>query len=68
MSDLDLNEFTLKIDALLKSRQQLKAENLFLRQKLLKVTQERADLQEKNQKAVSKIKRLIQELRNEYYD
>lgn len=68
MSELDLNDLTVKIEALLRSREQLRAENLFLRQKLLKVTHERADLQRKNDKAVSKIKRLITELRNEYYD
>jgi uncharacterized protein (TIGR02449 family) len=65
MNDIQLTRLESQIEILLKSRDQLRAENHSLRQKLAKVTQERADLLGKNQKASLKIKRIIAQLRND---
>ena len=53
MNDLDLTDLDLRIDALISDRRHLKMENHSLRQKLFKLTQERALLQDKNLTAAS---------------
>ena len=68
MTNIELNDLETQIEALMKSHQLLRAENHSLRQKLVKTTQERADLLDKNQKATVKIKRIIGQLRNEIHD
>lgn len=65
MSETVLNNLESQIEALLKTHQQFRAENQLLQQKLVKLTQERAVLLEKNQKAITKIKRMVAQLRNE---
>lgn len=65
MENYDLLNLELRIESLIQSRQKLQCENSSLRQKLIKLTQERADLLDKNQKAAVKIKRIISQLRNE---
>lgn len=65
MDNYDFQNFELQIELLIQSREQLKLENLSLRQKLVKLTQERAELLDKNKRAAVKIKRIISELRNE---
>jgi uncharacterized protein (TIGR02449 family) len=64
MNDSDLIHLELQIETLLDSREQLRIENSSLRQKLLKLTQERAELLDKNKRAATKIKRIISQLRN----
>ncbi len=65
MDNYDLINLELQIESLIKSREQLQTENSSLRQKLIKLTQERAELLDKNKRATSKIKRIISQLRNE---
>lgn len=65
MTEVEFVDLESKIEMLLKSRDQLKAENASLRQKLTKITQQRAELLDKNQKAAAKIRRFIEQLRNE---
>jgi uncharacterized protein (TIGR02449 family) len=65
MNDTDLANLDLRIDSLLRDRRNLKVENQSLRQKLFKLTQERAQLHDKNQTAASKIKRVISQLRSD---
>lgn len=65
MSILDLNHLELQIETLLQTREKLLSENLSLRQKLIKLTQERAELLDKNKRAASKLKRILVQLRNE---
>lgn len=65
MTEVEFVDLEAKIETLLKSRDQLKAENASLRQKLTKITQQRAELLEKNQKAAIKIRRCIEQLRDE---
>lgn len=65
MDNIDLINLELKIESLLQLHEQLRSENGYLRQKLSKLTQERAELAEKNEKAVMKIKRIISQLRSE---
>ncbi len=65
MNDLDLTDLDLRIEALLRDRRHLKMENQSLRQKLFKITQERAQLQDKNLTAASKIKRVLSQLRSD---
>lgn len=68
MNDLDLTDLDLRIDTLLRDRRHLKMENHSLRQKLFKLTQERALLQDKNLTAASKIKRVLSQLRSDIND
>lgn len=65
MSTFDFNHLELQIEMLIQSREKLLHENLSLRQKLIKLTQERAELIDKNKRAASKLKRMIVQLRNE---
>lgn len=68
MNDTELTKLETQIEALMKAHQLLKAENSSLRQKLVKITQERADLLERNQKASTKVKRIISQLRNDIHE
>lgn len=65
MNDSEFIHLELQIETLIQSREQLKMENVSLRQKLIKLTQERAELLDKNKRAATKIKRIISQLRNE---
>jgi|JI10StandDraft_1071094.scaffolds.fasta_scaffold1664151_2 uncharacterized protein (TIGR02449 family) len=65
MNDLDLADLDIRIDSLLRDRQHLKVENQSLRQRLFRLTQERAQLQDKNLIAASKIKRVLSQLRSD---
>lgn len=64
-TELDLNRLSTQVEVLLKSRDQLKVENLSLHQKLVKLTNERAILLDKKRKAADKLKRIISQLRNQ---
>jgi uncharacterized protein (TIGR02449 family) len=65
MDNFDLINLELQIESLLQAHEKLRTENLSLRQKLVKLTQERAELADTNSKAAVKIKRIISQLRNE---
>jgi len=65
MNDIELTNLDLQIEALLRDRRNLKMENHSLRLKLFRLTQERAQLHDKNQIAASKIKRVISQLRSD---
>ncbi len=65
MNDVDLANLDQRIEALLHDRRHLKLENQSLRQKLFRLTQERAQLQDKNFMAASKIKRVLSQLRSD---
>ena len=68
MNDVDLANLDVQIDVLLRDRRHLKMENHSLRQKLFRLTQERAQLHDKNQIAALKIKRVISQLRSDLND
>lgn len=65
MENLDLINLELQIETLLQLHEKLKSENHSLRQKLVRINQERAELLDKNKKATSKIKRIMSQLRSE---
>lgn len=65
MDHLDLINLELQIESLLQSHHKLLVENTSLRHKLIKLTQERAELVDKHRKAVIKIKRIVSQLRTE---
>ncbi len=65
MNDVDLANLDQRIEALLRDRRHLKVENQSLRQKLFRLTQERAQLQDKNLMAANKIKRVLSQLRSD---
>jgi uncharacterized protein (TIGR02449 family) len=65
MDNIDLINLELQIESLLQTHEKLKSENHSLRQKLIKITQERAELLDKNKKAVAKVKKIISQLRSE---
>lgn len=65
MDNLDLINLELQIETLLQTYEKLRSENGYLRQKLIKLTQERADLLDRNKQATVKIKRIISQLRSE---
>jgi len=65
MITTNLSNLELQIEALLDSREQLQSDNGSLRGKLSKLTQQRAELQDKNTKAASNIKRILSQLRTE---
>ncbi len=63
--DIDINSLESQVETLLSSRFQLQDEMASLRHKLAKLTQERAELMDKNRKAAAMIKRIVSQLRNE---
>jgi uncharacterized protein (TIGR02449 family) len=65
MDNCNFITLELQLETLIKSRQELKDENSCLRHKLVKLTQERAELIDKNSRAMAKIKRILAQLRNE---
>jgi uncharacterized protein (TIGR02449 family) len=65
MDKFELINLELRLESLLKSHDQLRHENTALRQKLVKLTQERAELLATNNKTAVKIKRIISQLRSE---
>ncbi|QLH42572.1 MAG: TIGR02449 family protein [Coxiellaceae bacterium] len=56
MNELQLNSLEIQIESLLQSWQQLKHENTLLRHKLARLTKERAELLDKNQRAIARVK------------
>jgi uncharacterized protein (TIGR02449 family) len=64
-ADVEFSLLENKLESLLKLHYSLKLENQLLRQKLSKLTQERAELIEKNKKAAVKVKRIMLQLRDE---
>ncbi len=68
MNDVELANLDQRIEALIRDRRHLKSENQSLRQKLFRITQERAQLQDKNLMAASKIKRVLSQLRSDIHE
>ena len=66
--ELDINRLSAQVEVLLKSRDQLRLENLSLHQKLVKLTNERAILADKKQKAADKLKRIISQLKDQIHE
>jgi uncharacterized protein (TIGR02449 family) len=64
-ADVEFSLLENKLESLLKLHYSLNLENQLLRQKLSKLTQERAELIEKNKKAAVKVKRIMLQLRDE---
>lgn len=68
MADKNLNELDyleLKVDYLLREYKRILNENASLRERLHQLTQERHHLQEKNLQAVTRIKHIIEQIRNQ---
>jgi uncharacterized protein (TIGR02449 family) len=63
MDNNDLPNLDLQIEYLIRSYKQLKNENSSLRQNLIKLTKENADLVDRNKRAVASIKHIISQLR-----
>ena len=64
MNETEFSNFESKVNQLLVSLQQANSENNFLRDKLSKTLKEKADLLEKNRRAIQKIKLIMMRLRN----
>ncbi|MCB1828308.1 MAG: TIGR02449 family protein [Coxiellaceae bacterium] len=65
-SNIDmLTHLELQIEGLMNAREKLSQENNSLRHKLTKVTQERARLYDKTERAAARIKRLIAQLKDD---
>ncbi len=65
MSIVELNNLEFQVDALLTNLENLQRENHTLRGQLASTNRERTRLKEKNQKAATKIKRIISQLKDE---
>jgi uncharacterized protein (TIGR02449 family) len=65
MDPIEFVNLELQIESLLQTYEKLRSENNYLRQRLTKLTQERAELLDRNKKATVKIKRIISQLRSE---
>ncbi len=65
MDTAELNGLTVQIDNLLLSMQHLKSENNALRNKLATAARDRQRLQEANQQATAKVKKIVQQLKEE---
>ena len=59
-----INNLELQIEHLLATYGRLYGENATLRKKLIKITQERATLLDKNKKATNHIKRMLTQLKD----
>lgn len=64
MNETEFSNFESKVNQLLVSLQQANSENNFLRDKLSKTLKEKAELTEKNRRAIQKIKLIMMRLRN----
>lgn len=65
MSIVELNNLEFQVDALITNLEKLQRENQALRGQLASTNRERTRLKEKNQKAATKIKRIISQLKDE---
>lgn len=65
MNTVELNDLENQIDSLLENLTQLKMDNQALRNQLATSANERSQLQEKNQEAAMKIRRIISQLKEE---
>ncbi len=65
MKNSNITKLEIQINSLIQSRNRLNDENKSLRQKLMKLTQEKAELLDKNTRAITKVKRVISQLRDE---
>ena len=66
LSNMDLlTNLGLKIESLLQTRDKLSQENTSLRQKLTGITQDRARLHNKTERAANRIKKLISQLKDD---
>lgn len=65
MNTAELHDLELQIDSLLDSLTRLKTDNQALRSQVNTNARERSQLQEKNQEAAMKIRRIISQLREE---
>lgn len=65
MSIVELNNLEFQVDTLLANLENLQKENQALRGQLSNSNRERTRLKEKNQKAATKIKRIITQLKDE---
>lgn len=65
---MDLTNLDRKLEYLIHLKKQLEQENRSLKKKLTVVTKERAMLVEKNERARSRIKRALSNLRNDNYE
>lgn len=65
MSIVELNNLEFQVDTLLSNLEKLQSENQQLRSQLANSNRERGRLKEKNQKAATKIKRIISQLKEE---
>lgn len=65
MNTAELSNLELQIDSLLDNLNRLKSDNQALRNQLAMSMQERSQLQEKNEEAAMKIRRIISQLKEE---
>jgi uncharacterized protein (TIGR02449 family) len=65
MSIVELNNLEFQVDTLLANLENLQKENQALRGQLANNNRERTRLKEKNQRAATKIKRIITQLKDE---
>lgn len=65
MNTLEINNLDIKLDALLREYHKLLKENHYLREQLTMLKQDHSVLSSKNQLAVTRIKHVISQLRDE---
>lgn len=65
MDTLELNDLEIQINHLMQAMERLKSENRSLKNKLVNCARERARVQEINQNAIKKVKRIIGQLKDE---
>lgn len=65
MDKINFDHLELQLEALLQAHNKLKHDNILLRQKVKKLTQDKSELEERNKKAAAKIRRIISQLRSE---
>ncbi len=65
MNTTDMSKLELKISSLLQSLERLQSENHSLRKKLAKTVQNRTTLEDKNKVAATRIRQIINHLREE---
>lgn len=66
MNTTDLSKLEIKVNNLLESLEKLQSENHSLRKKLAKLAQAKADIQEKNKAAATRIRQIITHLREDF--
>lgn len=65
MNDQPMQHLSLQIENLLHTHHRLQAENHSLRQKIVKLSQENAALADKKRKAAFKVKRILEQLKDQ---